>query len=73
MSDLARRDYTVNAIAWDVRAGELSDPFDGRGDLTRRTLRAIAEANLVDDPLRLLRGYRLAAQLDFAIEPGTRA
>ncbi|UFP94114.1 HD domain-containing protein [Gloeobacter morelensis] len=73
VSDLARRDYTVNAIAWDVRAGELSDPFDGRGDLTRRTLRAIAEANLVDDPLRLLRGYRLAAQLDFAIEPGTRA
>jgi tRNA nucleotidyltransferase (CCA-adding enzyme) len=82
--DLARRDFTVNAIAWGAgvpgTAGEpspdtpaLVDPFDGRGDLAARTLRAVGDpgARFREDALRMVRAVRLAAQLDFAIEPAT--
>ncbi|MBC8123842.1 MAG: HDIG domain-containing protein, partial [Gemmatimonadaceae bacterium] len=71
--DLARRDFTINALAYDVHAQMLIDPLNGQADLKARQLRAVSEANLRDDPLRVLRGYRLAAQLDFEIEPATRA
>ncbi|MFN8634834.1 MAG: HD domain-containing protein [Chloroflexota bacterium] len=72
--DLSRRDFTVNAIALDVRTGELVDPFGGRDDLNARQIRAVgvAEDRFADDPLRLLRGVRLAAQLAFEIEPTTK-
>ncbi|PSP16150.1 MAG: [cytidine(C)-cytidine(C)-adenosine (A)]-adding enzyme [Cyanobacteria bacterium QS_8_64_29] len=72
-ADLARRDFTVNAIAYEPRAGAIVDPLQGQADLERRCLRMVAAANLQADPLRLLRAYRLAAQLDFAIEAQTRA
>jgi tRNA nucleotidyltransferase (CCA-adding enzyme) len=76
-ADLDRRDYTINAIALPLppsitqRPQGLVDPHGGLQHLADRRLVAIREANLLDDPLRLLRGVRLAAELDFAIEPAT--
>lgn len=75
--DLARRDFTVNAIAWG-RAGDrdeptIVDPFDGRADLATRTLRAVGDPirRFDEDALRMLRAVRLATVLDFTIEPAT--
>lgn len=72
-ADLARRDYTVNAIALALplhgQPLALVDPLSGLGDLRAGQLRAIAEANLLEDPLRLLRGLRLAAELAFTLTP----
>ena len=66
--DLGRRDFTVNAIALPLRPGSVVvDPTGGLEHLRQRQLVAVAEANLLDDPLRLLRGVRLAAELEFAI------
>lgn len=71
--DLARRDFTVNAIAWDPLDRELVDPFDGRSDLDERLIRAVGdpEARFREDALRMLRAIRFAAQLGFHIEPET--
>lgn len=71
--DLARRDYTVNAIAYRINSSEsvIIDPFNGLADIKNKKIRAISEQNLVDDPLRLLRAFRHAAQLDFEIENQT--
>ena len=54
--DLERRDFTVNAMARDVRSGEWIDPFGGRDDLAAGVLRAVHETAFRDDPLRILRG-----------------
>ncbi|MEB3255275.1 MAG: CCA tRNA nucleotidyltransferase [Synechococcaceae cyanobacterium] len=76
-ADLERRDYTINAMALPLPASAaqpplaLVDPHGGLAHLAARRLVAIREANLLDDPLRLLRGVRLAAELDFTIEPAT--
>lgn len=72
--DLARRDFTVNAVALNLR-GELADPFGGRADLERGLLRAVGEPEkrFQEDALRVLRGLRFAARLGFAIEPDTAA
>ena len=72
-TDLLRRDFTVNAIAYNPHTGELIDPLQGCADLQQRVLRMISPANLQDDPLRLLRAYRQAAQLDFIIDPNTQS
>ena len=73
-ADLGRRDYSVNAMALTLAAPQqLLDPHGGLADLERGELRALSEANLLDDPLRLLRGIRLASELDFAIEARTWA
>ena len=71
--DLARRDFTINAIAWSPARGVLHDPFDGRGDLARRIVRAVGvpEARMEEDRLRALRAIRFAARLGFEIEPAT--
>ncbi len=74
--DLARRDFTVNAMAWGARAGEgaaLVDPYDGRSDAAVRALRAVGEprARFEEDALRMIRAVRLAATLGFGIEPAT--
>ncbi|MEO0946956.1 MAG: CCA tRNA nucleotidyltransferase [Cyanobacteria bacterium J06641_5] len=71
--DLQRRDFTINAIAYDFNERQLQDPLGGCADLQRRCLRMVSRQNLLDDPLRLLRAYRQAAQLEFAIEAETRA
>jgi putative nucleotidyltransferase with HDIG domain len=74
--DLRARDYTVDAMAAplnEVAAGSvlLTDPTGGLDDLRNRTIRLVSEEALARDPLRLLRGVRLAALLDFAIQPDT--
>lgn len=70
-TDLRRRDFTVNAIAYNPHTKEIIDPLRGYGDLQQGLLRMVNAANLQDDPLRLLRAYRQAAQLNFVIEPNT--
>jgi tRNA nucleotidyltransferase (CCA-adding enzyme) len=72
--DLARRDFTINAIAYSPSTKEVRDPFDGQGDLTRRIVRAVgdAEARMREDRLRALRAIRFAARFDFSIESATR-
>ncbi|MFY9579448.1 MAG: hypothetical protein WAQ33_08990, partial [Gaiellaceae bacterium] len=70
-SDLARRDFTVNAIAIPVDGGEHVDPSGGREDLQLRLLRAVSESIFEDDPLRLLRAVRLEEELGFRLAPLT--
>ncbi|MBW4477818.1 MAG: CCA tRNA nucleotidyltransferase [Tolypothrix brevis GSE-NOS-MK-07-07A] len=71
-TDLHRRDFTVNAIAYNPHTQEILDPLQGCADLERRMMRMISPANLQDDPLRLMRAYRQAAQLGFTIETDTQ-
>jgi tRNA nucleotidyltransferase (CCA-adding enzyme) len=71
LADLQRRDYCMNAIACHLVTGEIFDPLGGRQDLADKLVRMISAANLLDDPLRLLRGYRQAAQLGFELEAAT--
>jgi poly(A) polymerase len=74
--DLLRRDFTINAMARDPLTGEVRDPYGGRADLERGIIRAVGddpERRFDEDPLRLLRACRFAAQLAFAIEPATAA
>jgi len=68
----ARRDFTVNAIACDPFTGEIIDPFHGRADLAARILRHTSAA-FVEDPLRVLRAFQLAARFDFSLAPETAA
>ncbi|PYR11968.1 MAG: hypothetical protein DMF99_06105 [Acidobacteria bacterium] len=68
-----RRDFTVNAVSWDPLTGDYFDPFDGRGDLARRVLRAVDPATFPDDSLRVLRAIQFAARLEFAVDDDTRA
>lgn len=70
--DLSRRDFTINAIAYNFQQQRFIDPLNGLEDLQRKTIKMISIKNLKDDPLRLLRAYRQAAQLKFNIEPKTR-
>jgi len=76
-ADLGRRDFTVNAMAvpleaWVAAAGtwqaHLIDPLHGRQDLEQRRLRACFPGTFRDDPLRILRGFRFAVELDFALD-----
>lgn len=72
-TDLHRRDFTVNAIAYNPHTQEIIDPLHGYSDIQRQVLRMVSPANLEDDPLRLLRCYRQASQLCFTIEPVTQS
>jgi len=71
--DLARRDFTINAIAYSPSTGRLHDPFDGRSDLARGIVRAVGDpdARLREDRLRALRALRFAARFGFEIERDT--
>ncbi len=70
--DLSRRDFTVNAIAYNESSG-LFDPFGGYGDIERQTLRTVgnAEMRFSEDALRIMRLYRFASQLGFSIDEDT--
>lgn len=70
--DLRRRDFTINSIAYHLDSQTFIDPLGGRQDLEIKTIRMVSQDNLKDDPLRLLRGYRQAAQLNFTIDRFTR-
>jgi tRNA nucleotidyltransferase/poly(A) polymerase len=71
--DLARRDFTVNAMAVELASGALLDPHDGRGDLTRRLVRMIDARNFDDDPLRMLKAVRMAVRFGFQVDDATLA
>jgi tRNA nucleotidyltransferase (CCA-adding enzyme) len=66
-----RRDFTVNALAFDPLSGELLDAHGGIDDLGRRTLRAVDSRTFPEDPLRVWRAFQFAARLDFRVDAGT--
>ncbi|MDR9404148.1 MAG: CCA tRNA nucleotidyltransferase, partial [Halothece sp. Uz-M2-17] len=70
--DLHRRDFTINAIAHHLQSQTLIDPLQGKQDLEARVIKMVSPKNLRDDPLRLLRAYRQAGQLNFTIDEVTR-
>ena len=69
--DLSKRDFTINAIAWSPEEGMI-DIYNGAADITRKIIRCISKDNLIADPLRILRAYRFAAQLNGLIDNLTR-
>ncbi len=71
--DLARRDFTINAMAYEPVSKRLHDPFGGRADLDARVVRAVgdAEARMEEDRLRALRAIRFAARFDFRLDAST--
>jgi tRNA nucleotidyltransferase (CCA-adding enzyme) len=66
-----RRDFTINAIAWDPLTGEYLDPRGGRADLDARVLRIVDPLTFADDSLRVLRAMQFVARFDLSITPGT--
>ncbi len=75
VADLARRDFTFNAIAIDPSSGHVIDPFDGQKDLAARVLRAVGDPleRFSEDGLRVLRAARFVATLEVELDPKTRA
>ncbi len=71
-SDLRGRDFTINAIAYELQTEHPIDPLGGVNDLRNKTLRACSETSLSDDPIRILRAIRQAAAFGFTIESSTR-
>lgn len=71
--DLARRDFTINAMAWDIYNNKLIDPYGGLADLKKKIIRAVLrpEERFKEDYSRMLRAMRFAMQLDFEIEART--
>jgi putative nucleotidyltransferase with HDIG domain len=70
--DLRARDFTINAIAFDLHAQTLIDPLNGASDLRAKVIRACSPTSLSDDPVRILRAVRQAAAFEFKIELETR-
>jgi tRNA nucleotidyltransferase (CCA-adding enzyme) len=75
VEDLARRDFVVNAIAYDPEGDRFVDPFGGQGDIAAKRLRAVGDpvARFTEDGLRVMRAVRFAAQLEFDLDPATEA
>jgi poly(A) polymerase/tRNA nucleotidyltransferase (CCA-adding enzyme) len=71
--DLKRRDFTINAFAWNIEENQLIDQFSGQEDLKHRLIKAIGnpDERFTEDPLRMLRACRFAARLEFSIEEKT--
>jgi tRNA nucleotidyltransferase (CCA-adding enzyme) len=69
--DLARRDFTVNAMAAALPSGELRDPHEGRADLDAHVIRVLHPRSFIDDPTRLLRAVRYEARFGFRMDPQT--
>lgn len=69
--DLGSRDFTINAMAWSPATG-LIDPTGGLRDINKRVLRAISGQNLKNDPVRLIRAYRFASELEMTVSGATR-
>jgi tRNA nucleotidyltransferase/poly(A) polymerase len=69
--DLSKRDFTMNAIAWSPQNG-IVDLHNGVDDIRKRIVRALSRENFIADPLRMLRAYRIAAELDASMESRTR-
>jgi tRNA nucleotidyltransferase (CCA-adding enzyme) len=69
--DMARRDFTVNAVAKRLDTGELVDPFNGAEDLRNRVLRTVSARSFAEDPLRIVRGLRLISQVGLTPDDAT--
>jgi len=69
--DLLRRDFSINAIAMDLRDGSLIDPTNGERDLHARQIRVLHDKSFIDDPTRIFRALRLATRLGFTLENKT--
>ncbi|ABR46336.1 polynucleotide adenylyltransferase/metal dependent phosphohydrolase [Alkaliphilus metalliredigens QYMF] len=78
LADLAKRDYTINAMAyplesgWPIDESQLIDPYGGQQDIKEKVIRQISEKNFQQDPIRMLRGPRLMGQLDFEMDDETK-
>jgi tRNA nucleotidyltransferase/poly(A) polymerase len=70
--DLRARDFTINAIAYNLQDDTLIDPTEGVKDIESKIIRACSPTSFTDDPVRVLRGVRLAAAFDFSIDKQTR-
>jgi poly(A) polymerase len=70
-TDLLQRDFTINAMAYDVNARRLVDCTGGRADMQQRVVRMVSPDAFINDPARLVRAYRMAAVFDFSIDAGT--
>ena len=70
--DLRARDFTINAIAYNLRDGTITDPLGGGNDLRTKLIRACSDTSLSDDPVRILRAIRQAAAFGFHIDKNTR-
>jgi len=66
--DLARRDFSINSMAYDIKTGKFIDIFGGYEDIKSKTIRIFDKKNIKDDPLRILRAYRFASKYDFKTE-----
>jgi tRNA nucleotidyltransferase (CCA-adding enzyme) len=73
LTDLRRRDFTINAIAMRLADGALIDPLGGQADLRQGLMRVIHAQSFIDDPTRMLRGARYAARFGFALAPESQA
>jgi tRNA nucleotidyltransferase/poly(A) polymerase len=71
--DLLTRDFTINAMAYDLSSNRLIDPVGAQRDLKNKSVRMVSKDIFMRDPLRLLRAYRIAAEFQFEIEPQTKA
>ena len=71
--DLARRDFTINAMALDLSNQRLIDPFGGRADLSGKVLRQVSPVAFPEDPLRMLRGVQFASRFGLGVEAETRS
>ena len=70
--DLQRRDFTINALGYDIQTKELIDITNGLNDIKTGTISLISEQNILDDPLRILRAYRFSSKYDFKIDENTQ-
>lgn len=73
MEDLGHRDFTIDAMAFDIKTGKILDPHEGCGDIQRKIIKAVGnpEDRFLEDPIRLLRAVRIAHELGFRIERDT--
>lgn len=71
MDDLARRDFTINAMAYDLASDNVIDPLGGRSDLEKKILRMASSKSFRNDPVRLVRAYRIGAMLAFTLDADT--
>lgn len=69
--DLGRRDFTINAMAHNLKTGALIDPFDGKKDLDQKILRQVFDRSFEEDPLRLLRAVQFSARFELKVEQAT--
>ncbi len=67
-----RRDFTINAMGWDIVENKLLDPYNGKSDLENKILRVVDEKTFLEDPLRVYRAIQFAARFHLSIEPKTK-